>query len=97
MVRPVIARLSGAMLETPPDTPVVLGFDYRKKPGRREFVRVNLVRRADGSLEARQFPKIGAGILTSLTEADGVVVLSETWSSVESGTMAPFVSYASLL
>ena len=97
VVRPVIASLSGAAFKMPLSIPVTLAFDYRKKPGRREFVRVNLVKRADGGMEARQFPKIGAGILTSLTDADGLVVLSEDWGTVERGTTAPFMPYASLL
>ncbi len=97
VVRPIIARLSGAVPQMPPMLPVALAFDYRKKQGRREFVRVNVVAGADGGLQARKFPKIGAGILTSLTEADGLVILSEELTSVESGTVVPFVSYAALL
>ena len=97
VARPVIARLLGAEARTPPTVPVVLAFDYRKKLGRREFVRVNLVQRPDGRLEAYPFPKVGAGVLTSLTEADGIVVLSEDWKLVAKGTAVPFLSYASLL
>ncbi|HEX4766656.1 MAG TPA: gephyrin-like molybdotransferase Glp [Lichenihabitans sp.] len=97
VVRPVIARLSGGSPCEPQTVPVVLAFDYRKKQGRREFVRVNVAPGADGGLQARKFPKIGAGILTSLTDADGLVVLSEDLTVVESGAVVPFVSYAALL
>ena len=83
VVRPVVARLSGFSAELPPTTAVKMGFRYRKKLGRREFVRVNLVRLPDSSLEARQFPKSGAGILTSLTDADGMVVLPEDQADIE--------------
>ncbi len=97
VARPIIARMLGARLSAPPSVPVVLGFDYRKKTGRREFVRATLVEQPDGQLEAHQFPKIGAGILTSLTDADGLVVLSEAMEAVERGTLVPFMSYAALL
>ncbi len=97
VVRPVIARLSGAVPQMPPTSPVMLAFDYRKKQGRREFVRVTVAPGDRGGMEARQFPKIGAGIVTSLTDADGLVVLSEDLTSVKSGTVVPFVSYAALL
>lgn len=97
VVRPVLDRLAGALPQAPLSLPVALAFDYRKKLGRREFVRVNLESRADGCLMARQFPKIGAGVITSLTEADGLVVLSEEWSTVTVGTLVPFVPFASLL
>ena len=97
VARPIIARMLGASDPPPPSVPVVLGFDYRKKTGRREFVRATLVEQPDGQLEAHQFPKIGAGILTSLTDADGLVVLSEAMEAVERGTLVPFMSYAALL
>ncbi|NJO35824.1 MAG: hypothetical protein HC869_24825 [Rhodospirillales bacterium] len=97
VVRPVIARLSGSSLELPRTAPVKMGFGYRKKLGRREFVRVNLVSLPDGSVEARQFPKSGAGVLTSLTDADGLVVLPEDQADIESGSMVPFISYQALL
>ncbi len=97
VVRPVLDRLAGALPQAPLSLPVALAFDYRKKLGRREFVRVNLESRADGGLVARQFPKIGAGVITSLTEADGLVVLAEDFESIETGTIVPFVPFASLL
>lgn len=97
IVRPVIARLSGCALETPPATTVKTGFRYRKKLGRREFVRVNLTRLPDGSVEAQQFPKSGAGILTSLTDADGLVVLPEDQADIERGATVPYISYEALL
>ena len=52
-------------------------FGYRKKAGRREYVRVKLVRGADGAVEAVKHAQEGAGIITSLTETDGLVELSE--------------------
>ena len=97
VVRPVVAKLSGFSAELPHTTPVKMGFRYRKKLGRREFVRVNLVRLADDSVEARQFPKSGAGILTSLTDADGMVVLPEDQTDIERGATVPFISYDALL
>jgi molybdopterin molybdotransferase len=97
VVRPVMACLSGANAEFPHTSPVRMGFDYRKKLGRREFVRVHLARLADGSTEARLFPKSGAGILTSLTDADGMLVLPEDEADIKAGAMMPFLAYEMLL
>lgn len=97
IVRPAIARLSGSTPELPRTTAVKMGFRYRKKLGRREFVRVNLLRLPDDSVEACQFPKTGAGILTSLTDADGLVVLPEDQADIEKGATVPFISYEALL
>ena len=60
-------------------------FDYRKKTGRREYVRVRLVRGTDGTFEARKFPREGAGMLTSLTESDGLVELPDDATTVVPG------------
>src|SRR5690606_40543803 len=58
-------------------------FSYRKKPARREYVRVHLRPGPDGILEARKFPREGAGLLSSLVDTDGVVELSEDTTRVE--------------
>ncbi len=97
VVRPVVARLSGFSADLPATTAVKMGFRYRKKLGRREFVRVNVARLPDDTMEARQFPKSGAGILTSLTDADGMVVLAEDQADIEQGATVPFISYDVLL
>ncbi len=97
VVRPLIMRLSGA--NTPPliALPVRAAFGYRKKKGRREYVRVALRRAADGVVEAVKHRQEGAGVLTSLTETDGLVELSESVTTVEPGSTVGFLPYASLV
>lgn len=85
VVRPLLARLGGARYEPPLSWPVRAGFSYRKKAGRREFVRVSLVRSGAGDLEAQKFPRDGAGVLTSLTESDGLVELPDDATGVSPG------------
>ena len=65
--------------------PVAAGFAYRKKEGRREYVRVRLVRDGDGRVVAQKHPREGAGVITSLTETDGLVELPEETTRVEPG------------
>ncbi|MFN8925862.1 MAG: gephyrin-like molybdotransferase Glp [Rhodospirillales bacterium] len=77
LVRPLLLRLAGAAPERPLLYPVVAGFDYRKKAGRREYVRVRLVPGADG-VTAEKFGRDGAGVLSSLVGSDGFVELPET-------------------
>jgi molybdopterin molybdotransferase len=90
VVRPLLARLGGERLEPTAPRLVRADFSYRKKPGRREFVRVSLVRGADGELEARKFPRDGAGVLTSLTESDGLAELADDVTRVAEGDMLAF-------
>ena len=96
VVRPLLARLGGALYQPPLSWPVRAGFAYRKKAGRREFVRVSLVRTADGGLEARKFPRDGAGVLTSLTESDGLVELPDDATSLAPGDTLAYYPHALL-
>lgn len=93
VARAVIALLAGTRPARPQALPVRLGFPYRKKAGRREYVRVSLTPGADGIAVARKHPRDGAGILTSLTETDGLVELAEELTGVAEGTIAPFFAY----
>jgi molybdopterin molybdotransferase len=97
VVRPLLAALGGASHESIVATSVRSGFDYRKKVGRREFVRVSLTNETDGALTARKYPIDGAGVLTSLTQTDGLVVLPEVTESVRVGERVHFIAYGLLL
>jgi molybdopterin molybdotransferase len=97
LARAVIARLSGESASPPRAYPVLAGFPYGKKEGRREYVRVKLEERADGTLVARKHPREGAGVITSLTETDGLVELPEAVVRVEPGETLSFLPYDLLL
>ena len=97
VARPAILALAGADWSAPPAVPVRAQFLYRKKPARREYVRVHLRRADDGMLEAVKFPREGAGLLSSLVDTDGVVELPEHLTRVEPGQMVNCLTYASLL
>jgi molybdopterin molybdotransferase len=97
IVRPLLLRLAGALPEPLLALPVRSSFAYRKKEGRREYVRVTLRRSADGGLEAVKYPQDGAGVITSLTETDGLVELSEETRSIEPGTTVGFLPYTTLV
>jgi molybdopterin molybdotransferase len=77
--------------------PVRAAFTYKKKPGRREYVRASLRKADDGELEAIKFPREGAGLLSSLVDTDGLVELGETISQIEPGQSVGFLPYSSLL
>ncbi|MFL5230579.1 MAG: gephyrin-like molybdotransferase Glp [Microvirga sp.] len=93
VARAVIARLSGERLARPRAYPVLAGFAYRKKEGRREYVRVRIEEGDDGALVARKHPREGAGVITSLTETDGLIELPEPVTRVEPGEVLRFLPY----
>lgn len=96
VVRPLALALMGAHVAHFQPLPVRAAFAYKKKAGRREFVRASLAFGADGVLEARKFPREGAGLLSSLTQSDGLVELREETTRVEPGARVGFLVYAAL-
>jgi len=96
VVRPLLLRLAGATPRPLLALPVRAAFSYRKKRGRREYVRVSLQRADDGIVEATKFPQDGAGVITSLTETDGLVELDEDMTAIKHGETVGFLSYAAL-
>ena len=97
VARPLLAALGGEAFAHPAGVPVVAGFGYRKKAGRREYVRVRVAAGADGALHARKHPVDGAGILTSLTATDGLVELGEDVTGVAPGVVVQFLRYGELM
>ncbi len=96
IVRPLLLRLAGAEALPLIALPVRAAFGYRKKTGRREYVRVKLTRASDGAVEAVKHAQEGAGVITSLTETDGLVELPEEVTAIEPGSSVGFLSYAAL-
>jgi molybdopterin molybdotransferase len=97
VVRPTVLALAGSLQEPLLPIPLRAAFPYKKKLGRREYVRASLRRAEDGTLEAVKFPREGAGLLSSLVETDGLIELGEDITRVEPGDSVGFLSYADLL
>lgn len=97
VVRPLLLRLGGAQQQPLMTLPVRASFSYRKKQGRREYVRVALHRAPDGAVDAVKHRQEGAGVITSLTETDGLVELAENITTVEPGSTVGFIPYSALL
>jgi molybdopterin molybdotransferase len=96
VVWPLLLQLAGALPRAPLALPVRATFAYRKRRGRREYVRVTLRTAGDGVVEAVKFPRDGAGVITSLTETDGLVELGEDVTEIAPGATVKFLSYAAL-
>jgi molybdopterin molybdotransferase len=97
VVRPLLLRLAGAESAPLVALPVRSAFAYKKKAGRREYVRVKLAPACDGRIEAVKHAQEGAGVITSLTETDGLVELPEQTTSVDRGDQVGFLSYAAIV
>ncbi|HTV44717.1 MAG TPA: gephyrin-like molybdotransferase Glp [Stellaceae bacterium] len=93
LARPLILKLAGAIAPPPLLHPVRAGFAYRKKPGRREYLRARLERDGD-RLVAVKYARDGAGILSSIVQSDGLVILDEATGNLAAGTIVDFLPFA---
>lgn len=95
--RPALLLMNGAKNVEPRFFKVTANFDYLKKTGRREWVRALLETDKKGELQAKKFPKSGAGILSSMVAADGLVELSEEIMHVKKGDMVDFLPFSEVI
>jgi len=96
LARPLIQKLGGAVASPPRLFPVRAGFAYRKKPGRREYLRTSLKRDAD-TVVAVKYPRDGAGILSSIVHSEGLVILDEATSDLAAGTSVDFLPFSEVI
>lgn len=94
IARPLILGLLGCTDVAPTLYRVRADFDHKKKENRREWVRARLAVDQSGALVAHKFPRDGAGILSSMVEADGLVELPEDLTRLEAGTMVDFLPFS---
>lgn len=91
--RPLALRLGGAARWLPTRTLVVADFAFRKKPGRREFLRVWTTPGPDGRPLAKKFANDSSGVLTSMVEADGLLDVPAESVAVNPGDLLGFYPF----
>ncbi|MDB5944444.1 MAG: moeA2 [Ramlibacter sp.] len=84
-VRPALLRMMGANAANPPLLKARSMEAMRKKPGRTEYQRGIVTRTQDGSLAVRTTGNQGSGVLSSMVQANGLVVLHHGQASVAAG------------
>ena len=93
IARPVALLLAGCTDVAATRFRVRAGFDYKKKQGRREWARVRIEINGKGEPVAMKYSAGGAGILTSMVEADGLVELPEDMSTLAEGATVDFLPF----
>ena len=84
-VKPALQRLSGMEAVQPLRLNAVCQSDIRKRPGRTEYQRGIYHQQTDGSLVVELTGRQGSGILSSMSEANCLIVLSDEQSGVTKG------------
>ncbi|RRD58547.1 molybdopterin molybdenumtransferase MoeA [Comamonadaceae bacterium OH2545_COT-014] len=85
-VRPALLRMMGARHDAaPPCLRARCEEALRKKPGRTEYQRGIVTRHADGRLTVRSTGHQGSGMLSSMVQANGLIVLPHEQGNVAAG------------
>ncbi|HSV83534.1 MAG TPA: gephyrin-like molybdotransferase Glp [Ramlibacter sp.] len=84
-VRPALLRMMGAQVAEPMLLKARSAEAIRKKPGRTEYQRGTVTRSADGGLEVRTTGNQGSGVLSSMVQANGLIVLHHAQGNVAVG------------
>jgi molybdopterin molybdotransferase len=84
-VRPTLLKMMGSTEAAPPYLCAQSVDVIRKKPGRTEYQRGIVSTSADGSLQVKITGNQGSGVLSSMTQANGLVVLHHDQGNVAAG------------
>jgi molybdopterin molybdotransferase len=98
LVQPALRALTGARDSDPPILlRAACETRLRKKPGRLEFQRGVLERRTDGAYTVRSSGHQGAGVLSSMSEANCFIILPLEHGDVAPGTEVEVQPFAGLV
>ena len=84
-VRPALLRMMGARAEAPVLLRAASEERLRKKPGRTEYQRGIVTQHPDGRLTVRTTGNQGSGVLSSMAQANGLIVLGHGQGDVAVG------------
>ena len=84
-VRPALLRMMGSSETTAPLLKARSAEAIRKKAGRTEYQRGIVSRAADGSLQVRITGNQGSGVLSSMAQANGLIVLHHAQGNIAAG------------
>jgi molybdopterin molybdotransferase len=96
-VRDALIAMGGATPQVLPMLRAASVKPLRKKPGRTEYQRGIVSRAADGSWQVAITGSQGSGILRSMSEANGLVVLHHEQGSVAAGELVDVLPFEGLI
>jgi molybdopterin molybdotransferase len=92
-VRPALLRMMGANADAPPLLQARSQEAMRKKPGRTEYQRGIVSRAEDGRLVVRTTGNQGSGVLSSMVQANGLIVLHHAQDNVAAGDLVDVMMF----
>ena len=92
LIKPLIIKLAGGVNLNPLSIKLPSGFVHNKKTGRAEYLRAKIINEDNKSFIMLHGRK-GAGVISSLTGADGIVEIPMEYKSVVKGELLNFYPF----
>ncbi len=92
-VRPALLQLMGCSAPPNPLLQARSLESLRKKPGRTEYQRGWVSRNEQGQLQVRTTGNQGSGVLSSMTQANGLIVLHHQQATVQAGELVDVMMF----
>jgi molybdopterin molybdotransferase len=96
-VRDALLHMAGAAPQALPLLRAAAAAPMRKKPGRTEFQRGIVTRGADGQWQVAVTGAQGSGILRSMSQANGMVLLHHDQGDVAAGELVDVLPFDGLV
>ena len=93
LIMPLLTHLAGGIIKPTLKFSIPAGFSHKKPAGRAEYLRARIVDGAQGQ-EIQLHGRKGAGVISSLTGADGLVEIPLDNAGVEPGMPLAFLPFA---
>ena len=96
-VRPALLQMMGCKPESQPYLRAISTEALRKRPGRTEYQRGIVSTSVDGSLQVRITGNQGSGVLSSMTQANGLIVLHHDQANVATGDLVDVMMFSGVV
>ena len=95
-VCPFIRKITGRSEKIINYNLISSGFNLKKKKNRREWVR-GFIYKKKGELFLEKYSKQGSGVLSSISNSEGIIEIDEKIETVRKGDLLKFYKYEELL
>jgi molybdopterin molybdotransferase len=96
-VRPALLQMMGCSAESQPYLRAVSIESIRKKPGRTEYQRGIVTTTANGHLQVKITGNQGSGVLSSMVQANGLIVLHHDQANVAAGGLVDVMMFSGVI
>ena len=90
-VRPILTKFMGGRGERMHRLNVASGFDWKRSPGRREWVRARLEQEPSGQWVAQMYRANGSHLIRSMVWAEGLIEIPEKTDRIRAGEMVQYI------